>query len=279
MIANLVSDELAPNLRIGGQGPTVDRLQWDTKLYLALNGAVHDAAIAAWGLKGDYDSVRPISMIRYMGGLGQSSDVTGPSYNKNGLPLVPGLVEVITKADTAAGQPKAALAGHEGEIAIRAWGGNPADPKTQIGGVKWILATTWVPSQLPTFVTPAFQGYVSGHSTFSRAAAEVLVGITGSEYFPGGITGYTIEPGSLKFELGQRARSGWNGPPITTPRTRPVSRASWVASTSRRTTSPAGRWAPRVARRPGTWRSGTTRAGWGSEDSAVRGHVPLPVSS
>ena len=64
VLANLVSDELAPNLRIGGQGPTVDRLQWDVKLYLALNGAVHDGAIAAWGLKGYYDSVRPISMIR-----------------------------------------------------------------------------------------------------------------------------------------------------------------------------------------------------------------------
>ena len=44
------------------------------KTYFALNGAVHDAAIAAWGLKGFYDSVRPISMIRYMGGKGQSSD-------------------------------------------------------------------------------------------------------------------------------------------------------------------------------------------------------------
>ena len=74
VLANLVSDELGTNLRIGGTGPAVDRLQWDVKLYLALNGAVHDAAIAAWGLKGSYDSVRPISMIRYMAGLGQSSD-------------------------------------------------------------------------------------------------------------------------------------------------------------------------------------------------------------
>ncbi len=70
VLANLVSDELAPNLKIGGTGPNVDRLEWDTKLYLALNGAVHDAAIAAWGLKGHYDSVRPISMIRYMGEQG-----------------------------------------------------------------------------------------------------------------------------------------------------------------------------------------------------------------
>ena len=60
------------------------------KLYLALNGAVHDAAIAAWGAKGHYDYVRPISMIRYMGGLGQSSDPALPSYHPDGLPLVDG---------------------------------------------------------------------------------------------------------------------------------------------------------------------------------------------
>ena len=205
VLANLVSDELSPNLRIGGAGPAVDRLQWDVKLYLALNGAVHDAAIAAWGLKGAYDGTRPISMIRYIGGLGQSSDPARPSYNKAGLPLVPNLIEVITPETTAPGQRHAALAGHEGEIAVRAWAGNPKDPKTQTGGVAWILAANWVPYQLPTFVTPAFQGYVSGHSTFSRAGAEVLTGFTGSEYFPGGLSGYTIKAGSLKFEKGPTA--------------------------------------------------------------------------
>ncbi|HEX7400132.1 MAG TPA: vanadium-dependent haloperoxidase [Candidatus Limnocylindrales bacterium] len=202
VLANLTSDELAPGLMIGGRGPVVDRLQWDVKLYFALNGAVHDAGIAAWGLKGYYDSARPISMIRYMGGLGQSSDPGLPSYNKEGLPLVPNLIELITKASTAPGQRHAALAGHEGQIAIRAWAGNPKDPKTQVGGVTWILAVDWVPYQLPTFVTPAFPAYASGHSSFSRAAAEVLVGFTGSEYFPGGISGYTIKAGSLKFEAG-----------------------------------------------------------------------------
>ena len=39
----------------------LDRLEWDVKVYFALNGAVHDAAIAAWGLKAYYDSARPIS--------------------------------------------------------------------------------------------------------------------------------------------------------------------------------------------------------------------------
>ena len=52
VLANKVGDELGTNLHIGGSGPQVDRLEWDVKTYLALNGAVHDAAIAAWGLKG-----------------------------------------------------------------------------------------------------------------------------------------------------------------------------------------------------------------------------------
>jgi len=202
VLANTVSDELAPNLQIGGTGASVDRLEWDVKLYLALNGANHDAAVAAWGLKGYYDSVRPISMIRYMGGLGQSSDPTLASYDSEGLPLVPGLVELITKETTAPGQRHAALAGHEGEIAIRAWAGNPADPKTQTSGVGWILADDWVPYQLPTFVTPSFAGFASGHSTFSRASAEVLTAFTGSEYFPGGLDEWTTKAGSLKVEAG-----------------------------------------------------------------------------
>jgi hypothetical protein len=177
VIANAVSDTLAV--------ASVDRLQWDVKLYFALNGALHDAAIAAWGAKGYYDSVRPISMIRYMGGLGQSSDPHEPAYNPEGLPLTPGLVEL-----------------HSGQVAIRSWVGSPSDPKTQTGGVAWIRAVDWVPYQAPTFVTPSFAGYISGHSTFSRAAAEVLTGFTGSEYFPGGLETWTVKAGSLKVEAG-----------------------------------------------------------------------------
>jgi uncharacterized protein DUF6851/vanadium-dependent haloperoxidase-like protein len=202
VLANAVSDELAPNLRIRGEGAAIGRLEWDVKQYLALNGAVHDAAIAAWGLKGKYDSVRPISMIRYMGGRGQSSDPVGPSYDAEGLPLVPGMIEVVTKASSAPGERHAALAKSVGKVAIRAWAGNPADPKTQTAGAAWMLAGDWVPYQLPTFVTPSFAAYASGHSTFSRAAAEVMTALTGSEYFPGGVSGYTIPANSLKFEKG-----------------------------------------------------------------------------
>ena len=63
----------------------------------------------------------------------------------------------------------------------------------------------WIPYQLPTFVTPAFQGYASGHSSFSRAAAEVMTGFTGSAFVPGGLDSWTTEPGDLKFEAGPSA--------------------------------------------------------------------------
>ncbi len=205
VLANEVGDALGEDLRVGGGGPVVDRLEWDVKTYLALNGAVHDAAIAAWGLKGHYDSIRPISMIRYLGSLGQSSDPGASAYDPDGLPLVADLIELITPDTTRADARHAHLAGHEGEIALRAWTGIPDDPATQTGGVDWILAVDWLPYQLPTFVTPAFPGYVSGHSAFSRAAAEVLTAMTGSPYFPGGAGGPTVAAGSLHFERGPGA--------------------------------------------------------------------------
>ena len=202
VIANEVSDSPGFERRVGGTRAVVDRLEWDVKLYFALNGAVHDAAIAAWGLKGTYDSVRPISMIRYMGGLGQSSHPDGPSYHPDGLPVVPGLVEVVTERSSAPGGRHKDLARHVGEVAIRAWRGNPDDPASEAGGVGWILATEWIPYQQPTFVTPSFPGYVSGHSTFSRAAAEVLTAFTGSPFFPGGLSEWRIPADSLQVESG-----------------------------------------------------------------------------
>ena len=201
-LANAVSDSPGFEHRIGGQGPEVDRLEWDVKMYLALNGAVHDAGVAAWGAKGYYDSARPISMIRYMGGRGQSTDPGGPAYDPDGLPLVAGLVEVVTPESSAPGQRHEDLADHRGEVAVRAWQGSPDDPAAETGGVGWILAVDWVPYQKPTFVSPAFAGYVSGHSTFSRAAAEVLTSITGDPFFPGGMSEWTVDAGALSVEKG-----------------------------------------------------------------------------
>ena len=69
--------------------------------------------------------------------------------------------------------------------------------------MKWIHADTWVPYQRTNFVTPAFPGYISGHSTFSRSAAEVMAALTGSIFFPGGMATYTSHANTgLGFEKG-----------------------------------------------------------------------------
>lgn len=73
-IANTVSDHPQLRKRLAGKGKELGPLEWDVKLYLALGGAMHDAAIAAWSVKGWYDYVRPISAVRYMAGWGQRDD-------------------------------------------------------------------------------------------------------------------------------------------------------------------------------------------------------------
>jgi hypothetical protein len=205
VLANRVSDNPLTVKKIGGLGPVVGDLEWDVKLYMALSGATHNAACAAWSLKRYYEGVRPITMIRYMGSKGQSSDPLGPSYHPQGLPLEAGVVEVITAESSAPGQRHAGV-GNVGEIAVKSWPGEPAVPATQISAVRWVRAVDWVPYQRKTFNTPGFPGFISGHSTFSRAAAEVLAAFTGSPFFPGGLGTFTATAGSyLVFEDGPGA--------------------------------------------------------------------------
>lgn len=200
-IANAMADHPSVVKRIAGTGPVVDDLEWDVKVYLALNAALHEAACAAWSLKRYYDGGRPIAFIRYMGGLGQSTQVGGVSYHPNGLPLVTNLIELVTSATASVGGRHQGLP--VGRVAIYCWPGQPTNPATQHSGVKWIRADNWLPFQKATFVTPAFPGYVSGHSTFSRAAAEVLTAITATPFFPGGLGTFTVNTTNyLSFEQG-----------------------------------------------------------------------------
>jgi hypothetical protein len=68
-------------------------------------------------------------------------------------------------------------------------------------------AKDWIPYQRRTFVTPAFPGFISGHSTFSRSAAVVMTEYTGSPYFPGGLHQFVADKnGYLKFEAGPSER-------------------------------------------------------------------------
>ena len=208
-LVNHVSDHPDLQKRLGGQGPMLNNLEWDVKVYLALGGTMHDVAIASWGVKGWYDYVRPISAIRYMCDKGQSSDPELNSYDPEGIGLHPGAIELITEESSSPGGRHEHLRQyknlHVGKIALYAWRGPDfvADPKTDTAGTGWMHCEEWWPYQRPSFVTPPFAGYVSGHSTYSRAAAEVLTRLTGSEFFPGGM-GEFLAPKNefLVFEEG-----------------------------------------------------------------------------
>ena len=132
VLANEVADSPGFEFKLQGQGPSLDRLQWDVKMYLTVGGANHDAAVTAWGMKGYYDGSRPISFVRHMGQLGQSSDPQGPSYHPNGIPLVPGLIEMVTAEDVA---PDGSMADYQ-ELTYQAGSGEPVGVNTHIGEIK-----------------------------------------------------------------------------------------------------------------------------------------------
>ncbi len=225
VLANEVTDELTVGQKkIKGLGSAVPDLEWDVKMYFCVAGAVHDAACAAWSLKRYYSGTRPITLIRWLCTQGQSSNSSLPNYNIYGIPLETNVCEVITSTtadfggkhelvfDMEFGQDVSGSA-HVGEIAVRVWpgeaNGNPPAtsglPATILSPVRWVLGKDWVPFQRKTFNTPAFPGYVSGHSTFSRAAAEALTAFTGSSDFPGGLHEHTIAANSLQIDLGPSA--------------------------------------------------------------------------
>jgi len=188
-LLNYVTDHPLFDRRWKGEGPIVDALEWDIKAYLAMGGAMHDIAISAWSIKGYYDYVRPVSAIRYLCDQGQCSDPNMPNFSPDGINLMSGYIEMVTTDSTAAGERHEHLAGDEGKIALLSWRGPEfiQDPATDVAGVGWVLAEEWWPYQRPSFVTPPFAGYVSGHSTYSRGAAELMTILTGDEYFPGGM--------------------------------------------------------------------------------------------
>ncbi|MDA0946015.1 MAG: vanadium-dependent haloperoxidase [Bacteroidetes bacterium] len=170
--------------------------EWLARAYLLMGGAFHDCSIAAWGIKASYDFIRPISAIRHMQSLGQSTDPTLASYHEHGLPLIEGVIEVIESGDPLLLE----FPSSEGEIKVKQWIPN-ADPAMP-ASFDWRPGCHWLPYQLPSFVTPPFAGYVSGHSTFSAAAAELLATMTGSPFFPGGMGSFSFDPSYLNFDVG-----------------------------------------------------------------------------
>jgi hypothetical protein len=200
-ILNYVSDHPLLEKRFNGKGEVLSPLEWDVKNYFILSGAMHDAAISAWGIKGWYDYIRPISAIRYMSELGQSTNPNLDNYHVGGIPLIDGFIETVEDGDPLGGTNNQNV----GKIKLFAWKGHDfiSNAQTDVAGVGWVLAENWWPYQRPSFVTPPFAGFISGHSTFSRAAAEVMTLITGDEFFPGGMGEFVAKKDEfLVFEKG-----------------------------------------------------------------------------
>ena len=201
VLLNEVSDHPELEKKFQGTGNILSDLEWDIKSYFLLGGTMHDVAISVWGIKGWYDYIRPISAIRYFSENGQGSDNSLENFNENGFPLLDGYIEVIQPEDPLAGDSDENV----GKIKLYTWRGHNyvGNTETDFAGVGWILAENWWPYQRPTFVTPNFAGYVSGHSTYSRAAAEMLTNFTGSPYFPGGLHTFNAKQNEfLVFEDG-----------------------------------------------------------------------------
>jgi hypothetical protein len=222
VLAGEVADDPELVKKVGGTGAVVSDLEWDVKAYFVVGAATHDAACAAWSLKRYFSGTRPITMIRYMASKGQSSDPSGPSYDPEGIPLESGVLEVVTAASAAPGQRHEKvwdvfsndyLNGTDviGFVVAYSWPGEHPDnaPAPSIAThqslVRWQLAKDWLPFQRKTFNTPAFPGYISGHSTFSRAAAEALTLFTGTPDFPGGFHSHTILPNTMQIDQGPSA--------------------------------------------------------------------------
>jgi hypothetical protein len=201
VIMNEVFEHPLFERRFAGSGDIIGPLEWDVKAYFALGAAMHDSAIAAWSIKGYYDYLRPVSAIRLMTDLGQSSDPAEANYHPLGIPLFDGYIELVNSDDPLAGTQQE----HTGKVKVKAWRGPDyiQDTSQDAAGVGWILAENWWPYQRPSFVSPPFSGFISGHSTYSRAATELLTRFTGSAYFPGGMSEFTISANEfLVFEKG-----------------------------------------------------------------------------
>ena len=121
-------------------------LDADAKMFFAMNNALMDASVWTWGVKRQYDYVRPVSSIHYL----------------------------------------------YGATTVVAWAGAGLGTQVIPGG-------SWRPYQASTVVTPPFAEYVSGHSTFSAAAATALRRFTGDDRFGGSVT---IATGSSRVEPG-----------------------------------------------------------------------------
>jgi hypothetical protein len=266
LLDRVVLDDAAFDFRWAGASADapLDRQEFELRSYLLLNAGLHDAAIAVWEVKLKYDSARPVSALRFMASLGQSSNTSADNYHAGALPIIEDLMRIVTPADVCEARcgnysmaERGFLPGpffyvginNIGKMMVRAW---RAQTNTGVYGVGWFLGQDWNTFRRPTFVTPPFPGFVSGHSTFARVAADTLVRITGSAFFPGGLYSFTFPPTPSSCPMAaSTTTSSCSGPRTRTPQTNARCRASTAARTFRPTTFRAVGWAGAWRRRRG----------------------------
>jgi hypothetical protein len=204
MLDNYVYDSPLYQFRWGGVGAPIDRQEFEVRSYLLLNGGFHDAGVAVWGIKRKYDSSRPVTALRFLTSIGQSTNKSAANYHRGAIPLIEGLSRNLQPEDICVGQcgnysideigylegPFKYLGfDNIGKTIIRTW--RPTQ-NNGIFGVGWYMGHDWHTFRRPSFVTPPFAGYVSGHSTFARVAADTLTRITGDAFWPGGLIKYKM---------------------------------------------------------------------------------------
>lgn len=84
------------------------------------------------------------------------------------------------------------------ERTVRSYG-----PQGPAGGLRVVAGEAWIPFYPVTTPAPSHPDYVSGHSTYSMASAEILRLFTGSSAFGHSVT---VKAGTLSFEPGLPAR-------------------------------------------------------------------------
>lgn len=77
-------------------------------------------------------------------------------------------------------------------------------------GIGMMAGENWMPYQLPTFITPPFPEFTSGHSTFSAAGAEILRRFTGSDRFGGSHSAAPGSAGHQKNVPSQNVTLSWD---------------------------------------------------------------------
>ncbi|MEZ4653814.1 MAG: hypothetical protein R3E12_09560 [Candidatus Eisenbacteria bacterium] len=172
-ILNYVNDHPLSHRRFEGVGPELDPLEWDVKAYFLLGAAMHDAAVSAWGIKGYHDYIR---RCRRSG--------PWPTWSRAATPIC----RTITRPAPVGGRPRGLVEekgirsqGSTMSTSARSRSSTPGtghdyidDPETDTAGVGWILARKLVALSATDVHHAALRWLHLGHSTFSRAAAEML---------------------------------------------------------------------------------------------------------